>query len=61
MKEMIFLAVLTIVLSLGVFGVRFDARSGLLSETHRPELAGGRTESRHVSGSSPYMRTERYK
>jgi hypothetical protein len=48
-------------LSLGVFGVRFDARSGSLSETHRTEWAGDRTEARNVSESSPYMRTERYK
>lgn len=61
MKEMIFLAVLTIMLSLGVFGVRFDARSGSLPETHRTEWAGDRTEARNVSESSPYMRTERYK
>jgi len=59
MKEVIFLAVLTIILSLGVFGVRFDTRSGSLSEIHRAEWA--HDEARKVSESSPYMRTERYK
>jgi hypothetical protein len=65
MKQVAFLAGLAIVLALLLAGLRFEGKSGLLSETRKsPESRkaqwiGNETELRRISENSPYMRNER--